>query len=128
MRRAVQLELPLPLAREDQVRAMLGRGFYCAHLRATIQRGRCHAAQLSVAPRARGAARPTAERAPVTGGAKWGASRGADYCRSGECAQGLRILLEDGLVERAACPTCAGCGWVPRARLALDARASGDVR
>ena len=109
-----QLTLRLASTPEDERRAVLARGFYCVHLRATISRAQCHAAQLEDPPQARGAARPKGERAPLQGGAKWRArSPSAAYCRSGACEQGRGILAEDGLVQRRLCPCCRGRRWVP---------------
>jgi hypothetical protein len=40
----------------------------------------------------------------------------AQYCQSGDCAQGLSVLLASGVLQKARCPTCRGCGWVPKER------------
>ena len=111
-RRAEQMELRL--GANDERAAVLSRGFYCLHLRATISRAQCHAAQLTEPPRARGAARPKGERGALQGGAKWTTrSPSAAYCRSGACEQGRGILAEDGLLQRRLCPCCRGRRWVP---------------
>jgi hypothetical protein len=109
-----QLVLRLSSSAEDQRRAVLARGFYCMHLRATISRAQCHAAQLEEPPQARGAARRKNERGAVQGGAKWGTrSPSAAYCRSGACEQGKGVLAEDGMLQRRLCPCCRGRRWVP---------------
>lgn len=109
-----QLLLRLSESPDDERRAVLARGFYCAHLRATIARSQCHAWQLEAPPQARGAARRKGKRGAVQGGAKWVTrSPAAAYCRSGACEQGKGILAEDGVLQRRLCPCCRGRRWVP---------------
>lgn len=99
--------------------------FRCERMKVTMACTNCYAAQLSDPPKERGAARVKAERAPLQGGVKWVTrSPVAAYCRSGRCAQGLKMLLEAGLAKRMTCPVCGGVepvpgcvckgsGWVP---------------
>jgi len=98
-----QLELALRLPVDLAIRARLAAQLYCQHLHCTMAREHCIANQLQE-PR----------RTKFKGAVKH-AVHAPPHCRSGQCKQGLAVLLEERLLARTSCPTCAGCGWVPKA-------------
>ena len=99
-----QQQLPLRLPADLQVRAVLASQMWCEALRCSMSRERCVAHQTEV-PR-RTAVSGVVKRPLVI----------PPQCRSGQCRQGIAVLLEAGILRRAKCPTCCGCGWVPAER------------
>jgi len=84
-------QLALLTVSVDPSRWLRSRGFLCQRYGCTLTPAACVAAQ-------------TGARGPGT------------HCASGECAQGLRHLVEAGVIEKATCECCGGSGWVPRTR------------
>lgn len=103
MMHAHQLALPLRLPADIEVRSRIAAQMFCEHMRCSIARSLCIAYQMGDATLAPGDARRLAARTPP-------------HCRTGECRQGIGVLLRAGVLEHSRCPTCHGCGRVPRER------------
>ena len=99
----VQLSLALRLPADMLVRARLAQQLWCEAQHASLARSLCIAYQIGDPTLPPNARMRLEARAPA-------------FCRSGQCRQGVGVLLQEGVLERAQCPTCAGCGWVPRER------------
>jgi len=100
MQTALQLDLPLALPADIVIRSRLARQMLCEKLRCSMDIETCIARQTGQ------------PRRTVHGNARWHRTRDP-YCQSGDCKQGLGVLLRAGLLSWARCPTCSGCGRVP---------------
>jgi hypothetical protein len=103
--RAAQSQMPLPLhlPHDMAMRAHVASQMLCEHMRCSLSRSLCIAYQM-------GDDSLTATEAARLRG------RTPPHCRSGECRQGIGVLLRAGVLEHSRCPTCHGCGRVPRER------------
>lgn len=85
---------------DKMVEQALASCFRCEHMRCVMSRATCVRNQIGKPVRTR------------ESGARLIRSPPPPHCRSGQCRQGLEILIEDGLVKKSTCPTCNGCGWI----------------
>ena len=94
MQTSAQLSLAIRLPPPDPSVWLKQQAIFCARLRCSIPRRDCARRQ-----------------EPKSGRIS---ERGYGPCQSGECLQGLKVLVELGKARKAVCECCGGAGWVPQ--------------